>query len=420
MKRIILIAMLLITAAMMVFAGGSKEAVAETDGKTELVFWTRINDTFEEEIAAFEAAHPDVDVTRVGVGSDYDDLTTKYIASAVSGELPHVGLVSQRYGIPQLYDAGVLVPVDELMTEEEMNDVLDAYWGRYTYKERKEALPFQVSMPMLYVNLDLFNEYGVEIPRTWEEVIEAAHKLTIDTDGDGVTDIYGFNIPSDAPWYLNGMFKAAGADVIRSEKDVNFNQEEVVAVLETIQDLAADGCMPSNQHSSAKDDFKNGSVAMILNSCAGNGSIAKGVGDKFEYAMVTFPSINGNIYAPLGGNGLGVFKSNPEMEALAWEFVQFMTSTEAYSGFSMNKGYMPITKSSMEEDVVKARINDPFWAETYAQVSHLYGQPINPVDATIWNSINDILSIIEADSEADVAALVADTQSEIEDFLAEY
>ena len=81
---------------------------------------------------------------------------------------------------------------------------------------------------------------------------------------------------------------------------------------------------------------------------------------------------------------------------------------------------MPITKSSMEEDVVKARINDPFWAETYAQVSHLYGQPINPVDATIWNSINDILSIIEADSEADVAALVADTQSEIEDFLAEY
>ena len=77
MKRIILIAMLLITAAMMVFAGGSKEAAAETDGKTELVFWTRINDTFEEEIAAFEAAHPDVDVTRVGVGSDYDDLTAK-------------------------------------------------------------------------------------------------------------------------------------------------------------------------------------------------------------------------------------------------------------------------------------------------------------------------------------------------------
>ena len=73
----------------------------------------------EERRKAFEAAHPDVDVTRVGVGSDYDDLTTKYNASAVSGELPHVGHVSQRYGITQLYDAGVLVPVDELMTEEE-------------------------------------------------------------------------------------------------------------------------------------------------------------------------------------------------------------------------------------------------------------------------------------------------------------
>ena len=421
MKKVIAIMCILLSVGMALTAGGSKEAATKTvDGKTELVFWTRINDKFEDEIAAFEASHPDVKVTRVGIGSDYDDLTTKYIASAVSGELPHVGLVSQRYGIPQLYDAGVLVPVDELMTEEEKNDVLDAYWGRYTYKGVKVAMPFQVSMPVLYVNLDLLEEYGVEIPTTWEEVMDAAAKLTKDTNGDGVTDIYGFNVPADAPWYINGMIKAAGADVIKGEGEVDFNQPEVVALFEDFQEMAAEGSLPSNQHSTAKDDFKNGSLAMMLNSCAGNGSISKGVDGKFEYALVTFPSINGNIYAPLGGNGLGVFKSNPEMEALAWEFVQFMTSTDAYSGFSMAKGYMPITESSMSDERVAARIADPFWTETYEQVDHLYGQPINPVDATIWNNTNDILSVIEEDPDADVAALVEATQREIDDFLAEY
>ena len=421
MRKQLALLFLFLSLSAMVFAGGSKETAEKTaDGKTELVFWTRINDTFEDEIAAFEASHPDVKVTRVGIGSDYDDLTTKYIASAVSGELPHVGLVSQRYGIPQLYDAEVLVPVEELMTEEEKDDVLGAYWDRYTYKGVKVAIPFQVSMPVLYVNLDLFEQYGVEIPRTWDEVMEAAMKLTIDTNGDGVTDIYGFNMPADAPWYINGMIKAAGADVVKSESKVDFNQPEVVALFEDFQEMASNGSMPSNQHSTAKDDFKNGSLAMLLNSCAGNGSISKGVDGKFEYALVTFPSINGNIYAPLGGNGLGVFKSTPEMEALAWEFVQFMTSTDAYTGFSMAKGYMPITASSMEDERVQERINDPFWKETYEQVDHLYGQPINPVDATIWNNINDILSVIEADPDADVQSLVGGVQQQIDDFLLEY
>ncbi len=419
-KKVLVALMVCLSVLTCMYAGGSGEKKAAAEGKIELTFYTRINDTFTEEIAAFETAYPNVKVNRVGIGSDYDDLTTKYIASSVSGELPHVGLVSQRYGIPQLYDAGVIVPMDDLMTQEEKDDILDVYWGRYTYKGTKVALPYQVSMPVLYVNLDLFEEYGVDIPKTWDEVIDAAKKLTIDANGDGITDIYGFNMPSDAPWYINGLIKAAGADVVTGEKSVNINQPEVIAFFESIQDLAANGAMPSNQHSTAKDDFNNGSLAMLLNSCAGNGSVSKGVNGKFNYAMVTFPSINGEICAPLGGNGLAVFKSTPEMEALAWDFVKFMTSTESYSGFSMNKGYMPITKSSMEDDVVKARLADPFWKETYDQVDHLYGQPINPVDATIWNNINSILSIIEEDSSADVSALVLDMQNQIDDFLEEY
>lgn len=138
--------------------------LAEGEQK-ELIFWTRINDTFEEEIAAFETLHPDVKVTRVGVGSSYDDLVTKYIAAAVSGELPHVGLLSQRYGIPQIYDAGVLVPIEKFMSEEEQNDIMAAYWERYTYNGERVAVPFQSSMPVLYVNKALRRRRASRRPR---------------------------------------------------------------------------------------------------------------------------------------------------------------------------------------------------------------------------------------------------------------
>lgn len=393
--------------------------VAEEE-KTELIFWTRMNDTFEEEIAAFEALHPDVKVVRVGIGSSYDDLVTKYIAASVAHELPHVGLLSQRYGIPQLYDAGVLVQISDFMTQEEQNDVMDAYWGRYTYKGARVALPFQSSMPVLYVNTDLFEQQGVAIPTTWEEVQEAAAKMTLDTDGNGAVDVYGFNMPDDAPWYLYGLVKAAGGTIVHDDGSVTVNIPEMVDVLKDIQKMASDGSMPSNQHATAKDDFKNGALAMLLNSCAGNKSIAKGVDGKFNYALVTFPSINGNVCAPLGGNALGVFKSDEKMEQLSWEFVQFMTSSDAVSGFTMAKGYLPIKNSFMESGFIKERQADSFWAATYQQIPNMVGLAVNPVDATVWSEINDVLSVIESDPHADVEKLLEDVQYEAEDFLLDY
>ena len=258
-------------------------------------------------------------------------------------------------------------------------------------------------------------------PKTLDEVVEAAKSLTKDTNGDGVTDIYGFNMPADLPWYLNGFFKAAGADIISSPTEVNINQPEVVEVLEAFKQMALDGSMPANQHSTAKDDFGNGTVAMILNSCSSNRTISNAVNGKFNYELVNFPSINGNICAPLGGNGLAVFKSDEKMEQLAWEFVKFMISTNAYCGYTMEKGYIPISKSTMQDEKVQERINDPFWKSTYDQIDDLYGQPINPVDATIWNNLVDIFSLVEENPQSsDIAKLVSDMQKEIDDFLEEY
>lgn len=387
---------------------------------TELIFWTRDGDTFEDEIAAFEAIHPQVKVTRVGMGEDYDALITKYVAASVAGDMPHVGIVSQRYGIPQIYDSGKLHAIEDFMSEEEQQDVLEGYWSRYTYKGKRISVPFQSSMPVLYVNKTLLDAAGLEVPTTWEEVIEAAAKLTKDLNGDGVTDIYGFNLPNDAPWDVNGLAFAAGARMVAEDGSVNVNVPEMIYILEGIQRMCTEGSMPANQHNACSDDFKNGTLAMMLSSCASNRGVAKGVQDKFEYALCTFPSVNGTVAAPIGGNSLGIFKSTPDMEAIAWEFVKYMTSPEAQTGFTLDKGYLPITHSLMETEFVKDRLADTFWNQTFAQIEYLNGQPVHPADATIWNELKDIMSIIEADPNASVADLVAEMQSEVEDFVLDY
>ena len=61
--------------------------------------------------------------------------------------------MGQRHGIPQFYDAGKLIPIENYMTQEEQDDVIDGFWVRYTGKWRSPGrFHFQSSMPMLDYN----------------------------------------------------------------------------------------------------------------------------------------------------------------------------------------------------------------------------------------------------------------------------
>lgn len=408
----------LLLASLMVLAVAALPAYAEE--QIELIFWTRMNDTFEDEIASFEELHPNVKVTRVGVASDYDGLVTKYVSGAMADELPHVGLISQRYGIPQIYDSGKLLSIELIMPEEEQNDIMPAFWERFTYKGERVVIPFQSSMPVLYYNKDLFEEHGVEVPTTWEGVMEAAKQLTLDTNGDGVTDVYGFNMPGDAPWYIQPLVWNMGGRIVHEDGSITVDTPEMVALMEDIKTMVhVDGSMPANQHATCKEDFNNGLLAMQLNSCASKGSTDKGVDGKFEYGIMMFPEVE-SLNVPIGGNALGIFKSTPEIEEMSWEFVKFMTSSDAIAGFTMNKGYVPIKYSFMESDLIQERMQDPIWQNVVNQVQYLKGQAVTPADATIWNETMSVMELIEADANTDVAAEVARIQQEVDDFIFEY
>ena len=45
---------------------------------------------------------------------------------------------------------------------------------------------------LLHIRKDLFEKYNVKVPTTLEELELVAKKLTIDEDGDGKPEIYGF------------------------------------------------------------------------------------------------------------------------------------------------------------------------------------------------------------------------------------
>ncbi len=392
---------------------------AFADDTITLDFWVRTSDDFSAEIADFEEQNPGIKINQVQIGENYDDLVAKYNAAIAANNLPQVGLVGQRHGIPQFYDAGKLIPIENYMTEEEQADVIDGFWVRYTYNGKRLAVPFQSSMPMMYYNETMLNELGLEVPTTFTEMIETAAKAVKDTDGDGATDIYGFNMAADCPWYIQPLVWSFGGTIIDADGNVNVKTAEMKEVLSLFAKMVKEGIMPANQHGTAQTDFTNGTVLFFFTSCASKNNIEKTIGDGFKYNMAFFPAEK-ELNVCIGGNGLAIFASTEEQQEASAKFIKYMISPEAISQTTLTRGYMPFTHSQFESDLIKTRLEDPIWNVVLSQVDYIKGQGIHPADSTIWNVLKALLSEIEADPNLDIDAKLDALQNEVDEYMMLY
>ena len=56
------------------------------------------------------------------------------------------------------------------------------------------VMPWNIQVLYVYYRPSIFEKAGVEVPKTYDEFLEAVKKCTMDTDGDGKTDVYGFGM----------------------------------------------------------------------------------------------------------------------------------------------------------------------------------------------------------------------------------
>ena len=410
-----LLSMLLALAMLLSMAGA---ALGEEE--VTLDFWVRFDDDLSEEIANFEAMHPGVKINQVQVGANYDDLVAKYNAAMQAGDMPEIGMVGQRHGIPQFYDAGWLIPMENYMTAEEQADIPDGYWVRYTYDGKRLAVPFGCSMPIMAVNMTLLRELGYDtVPTTWDGIVEAAYKAVKDVDGDGATDIYGINFNSDTPWYIQPLLWCAGGSLFDGEGNPHVNTPEMKLVLSRLAQLVKDGVMPANQHKTGSQDFQNGGTLFYFVSCAFVEKAVRNVGDAFEVGVGMFPT-DKTLNVCIGGNGLAIFKSDERKQEIAAEFIKYMISPEVSINTSLMLGYIPYTYSQFELDYIKEKMQDPRLATVLEQTKYIKGEGVSPVDAVIWNTMLSLISELEADPDMDLDKALEDFQAEVDEYMMLY
>ncbi|WP_309051614.1 extracellular solute-binding protein [Streptomyces sp.] len=167
-------AVLLGATALTACGSGSGGGEGAGTGPVELTYWAWAPG-MDKVAALWNAEHPDIRVT-VQKQASGDDLVTKIITAAKAHEGPD--LVQAEYqALPTLVSNDALADIAK-----ETRGVEDKFapgvWQQTTFGgEAVYALPQDSGPMMFFYRADLFRQYGLTVPTTWDEFAATARAL---------------------------------------------------------------------------------------------------------------------------------------------------------------------------------------------------------------------------------------------------
>jgi multiple sugar transport system substrate-binding protein len=249
----------------------------------------------------------------------------------------------------QLIESDILEPLDSYIAEwDGADNVVDSMWDYVKNADGSGvySMPHKYLMFFMFYRADLFEEAGIEVPKTQEEFLAAAEALTVPSK-----DQYGFDIRGGA----NGQdqwaafLTAGGAKFLDENGDVAFDSPETQATNASY--VASYEFAPPGSNTSGFAqiiaNFQNGTAAMIINHLGAAKTLVTALGeDKVGAALV--PGLTGDPATTtyMGTmNANGVLASSAKKEA-AFKWVSFLAEAKAQEAITLSaNGYLPIEKS---------------------------------------------------------------------------
>ena len=174
---------------------------------------------------------------------------------------------------------GVLLPLDECLaaSDNPAADLSDYYPGVLAVNQvdgETYGLPWIAQPVVTYFNRGLFDAAGVEYPEegwTWDDFMEKARALTLDTDGDGETDQWGFINNSWPPPFIF-IWQAGGETISEDFATSPIDSPEAIEGMEFYLSTAYNPeVSPSRETISEQgfgEMFKAGKIAMFMGGAA--------------------------------------------------------------------------------------------------------------------------------------------------------
>jgi ABC-type glycerol-3-phosphate transport system substrate-binding protein len=188
-------------------------------------------------VERFEKLHPDIKVEAEALA--WGDLEGKIMASLAAGSPPELSH-GQPITCAALQAKGLLLPLDEVVKSIGEDNIWDQIKKVGKFGDHYFGLVHAAGTSLLIYRKDLAKKKGLKNPKTWEDLLHNAKELTMDTNGDGKTDIYGLTIPGDNLFInilLGELTKANGGILFDDQNQPQFEAKSMIEILEFLKKL---------------------------------------------------------------------------------------------------------------------------------------------------------------------------------------
>ncbi|MGF3056701.1 extracellular solute-binding protein [Microbacterium sp. YY-01] len=348
------------------FGGGGSDAVYDQPSgdipkqyhdRLRVVLWSSFTahngEIMQKNIDAFNESQNEI-FCEVQVFEGYDQLESKIAASLQSRQVPDISVMSDVFW-NRFYLNDVIEPLTGYFDSSFGTDSFhDVFLEEGTVKNDVWWVPFARSTPLFYFNRDAFAAVGLpdRAPETYDEYREWGKEfLGYKNNGNDVR-IRAFKGSDD--WYFSGAAWAFGGG-FSNGLETTFTSEGTIAALEYERGFIHDDKV-GYFGTDISGDFVAGVTATILESTGALTSITEAA--PFEVGCGFMPKQQ-TTGVPTGGSGLAIFRNaSEERKQAAWEVLKFLSSGDAAVDWTLGTGYMPVTKSAMESEKVKAKASE--------------------------------------------------------------
>jgi ABC-type glycerol-3-phosphate transport system substrate-binding protein len=333
----------------------------------------------EEVAAAFEAENPDVSVEIRAV--PFGDLLTTIKTQAASPGGPTIASIYNLW-LPELVRDGVAAAApDDYAADISANWPTGAVDGA-SVDGTSYGYPNEINAYALNYNKRLFEEAGIEAPpATWDELVDAAQKLTV-KDGDlivqqGLGLINSWPAGVVHPFY--SMVASDGGDIVDGTTptmDAGATADTLAFYESLVDEYGVTapemGTADANTAGPFMDNFTSGNTAMIIMANWWQGALQAAMGDAFaDVATAPIPiGPNGEGSRPVSYEWLTTVNglATPEQQDAAWRFLQYLNDADTgATGSGMGEiliGMGIIPSRTSDTEAFAEQLSGPF-LQTY-------------------------------------------------------
>ncbi|RKX75338.1 MAG: ABC transporter substrate-binding protein [Spirochaetes bacterium] len=357
---------LMLACTLFVFAAGEQEKAAKP---LQIVQWTHEdpNRTPLEEkwIAEFQSEYPNVRVVRET--SPSGKIKEKVLTAFAAMKGPDIfNLEAEdewQYIVSERVAPVDLEAVEYSSYEALRNEYLPVTFNGALYEGKVYGMPMEITNWCIYINNKYYREVGLDpakdYPKTWEQMVTVAEKLTI-REGEVIKRRgFDFRYPYYLAFFVPMANQLGGTVLTPDGKSAAVDSPAWIKLLRYMADWGPNGHnLGSPTYTNARKTFNrdDNSIAMCISGLYQYDRI-KAENEAFlpEVSVVPYPrfedAVNDNGAAVYGHYYMVNSSSSPEVQEWAWKLIKYFTSHE--EEFLDQVGLIIPSKKLLQTDVYR-------------------------------------------------------------------